>query len=332
MNHVHTIRFDLLIIGYLIMNRIYIGPKKRTIEYSSFFDYSITIVGYGIDNKAYSKVLTFEYWNPDNELIEIDIYNKGMAGIDYSAEIMAHNPRLLFKCDIPKNLKWICKNPQNLLDLVDNKFEARDILKNIVPILDYTNIKGQDFDYEKLSKEISKNLVVQLPTGSGGSKTFLVNKSGNSDFLNIIEPDKEYSVSAYIDHNIPYNVHCVIGNNQIRVFLPSMQILEITNKIEYIGSEYNVYIDKKVNEKIEEYSIEICKKLMELGYLGVLGIDYILCEGNLFFIEINPRFQGSTSELDKILIKNGLPSIFEYNYMAFNGIDMPEVKGLKLVV
>lgn len=314
----------------MIMNRIYIGPKKKTIENSSFFDYSITIVGDGINNKAYSKKLTFEYWNPDNEFMEIDIYNKGMAGIDYPAEIMAHNPRVLFKCDIPKNLKWICKNSPSLLDLLDNKFETRNIMKNIVPMLEYTSIKGYEFNYKKISKQLSKNLVIQLPTGSGGSKTFLVNENNNGDFINIIEPYKEYSISAYRDYNIPYNVHCVIGNNQIRVFLPSMQILEISNKIEYIGSEYNVYIEEKVNEKLEEYSIKICQKLMKLGYLGVLGIDYILCDENLFFIEINPRFQGSTSELNKILIKNGFPSIFEYNHMAFNGIDMPEVRDLKL--
>ena len=36
------------------------------------------------------------------------------------------------------------------------------------------------------------------------------------------------------------------------------------------------------------------------------------------FIEINPRFQGSTVQLDKILKNHNLPSIFEYNYNAFN--------------
>uniref|UniRef100_UPI003FEFF9EB ATP-grasp domain-containing protein n=1 Tax=Eisenbergiella sp. TaxID=1924109 RepID=UPI003FEFF9EB len=57
----------------------------------------------------------------------------------------------------------------------------------------------------------------------------------------------------------------------------------------------------------------------------MLGIDYIYANGELYFIEINPRFQGSTRQLDNILKRNGLPSIFDYNYRAFTGKELPEV-------
>ena len=63
------------------------------------------------------------------------------------------------------------------------------------------------------------------------------------------------------------------------------------------------------------------------GYFGITYMDeyplkeFVLKDIENYirdFIEINPRFQGSTVQLDKILKNHNLPSIFEYNYNAFN--------------
>ena len=78
------------------------------------------------------------------------------------------------------------------------------------------------------------------------------------------------------------------------------------------------------------YSSNICKKLQELGYLGVVGIDYIYTDNELFFIEINPRFQGSTKQIDKLLKESNLPSIFEYNYNCFYSDNLITTKNMKL--
>ena len=66
-----------------------------------------------------------------------------------------------------------------------------------------------------------------------------------------------------------------------------------------------------------------------MEYMGVLGIDFIKVENEFYFIEINPRFQGSTQKVDKILKDNNLPSIFEYNYNFFKGLDMPTTNNIK---
>ncbi|MDR0738606.1 MAG: ATP-grasp domain-containing protein [Oscillospiraceae bacterium] len=69
-----------------------------------------------------------------------------------------------------------------------------------------------------------------------------------------------------------------------------------------------------------------------MGYLGVLGIDYIYANGKLYFIEINPRFQSSTQQLDYLLKKSSLSSIFDYNYRAFKDKEMPGTKNMLLSV
>lgn len=309
------------------MKRIFIGPKQSTIKYTNFFDYSITLVGDNKNNNiAYKDELPFEFWNPDNEELEINIYNNEMLKITFPAEVMAHNPNLLSKCNFPNHIKLICKNRQDILEILDNKIKTRKLMENIVPMLEYFLVKGSSFDYKSMSTDISSGLVIQLPIGSGGSKTFFCNDKNYLEISSFLQPNCQYSVSVYKSGNVPYNIHCIIGKEQIELLPPSKQILEISEKIEYIGSEYDVEISTSIKKKIREYSNKICKKLQSIGYLGVLGIDYIEYDNELYFIEINPRFQGSTPQLDILLQENNLPSIFEYNYLAFKGEKLPTVK------
>lgn len=316
------------------MKRVYIGPKQLTIENTYFFDYSLTLFGDNTNNnKSYKlntldNVLEFEYWNPDSNLREISIYNELLKTINEPIEIMAHDYKIVSQCNIPNNAIVLCKNSDALIQLLNDKIKTRKLLKGIIPMLNYVYVIGKDFDYDKLSID-GKRLVVQHSQGSGGSRTFICTKENNKKLKNILKKDEIYAVSIYMETNIPYNIHCIIGKEQIEIFPPSMQKLDVTDKIEYIGSFYDIKISKDLKDKFVNYTTKICSKLQKMGYRGVLGIDYIYTEGELYFIEINPRFQGSTRQLDKILIDNKLPSIFEYNYLAFNNKRLLSTKKIK---
>ena len=314
------------------MKRIYVGPKQATIENNTFFDYSITLFGNNSEkNISYESFLTFEYWNPDNHIKEITLYNRELSKINEPSEIIGHDPLLISQCNIPACAHQACLNDINLLKKLNNKFETRELLKDIVPMLKYYMVNGSDFKYNNFAK-IASELVIQLPVGSGGSKTFFCNQSNFKQVEAILLKDQLYSISAYEKDNIPYNIHCLIGKNQIEILPPSQQELEIIDKIEYIGSNYDITIPTDTKEKLIKYSYSICKKLQSLGYLGVLGIDYIYTNNELFFIEINPRFQGSTKQIDKLLVESNLPSIFEYNYNLFLGKEMPSTKVMKFSI
>ena len=317
------------------MKKVYVGPKEVTIENTYFFDYSVTLFGDNSEkNISYTintldNVLEFEYWNPDSNSREISIYNKLLRTIEEPFEIMAHDYKIVSQCDIPNNAKLICKNSDELLKILNDKIKTRNLFKGNIPMLDYTCVLGKNFDYTKISNNDDEILVVQHPLGSGGSKTFLCNKENNNKIKDILVKDDIYAVSKYISNNIPYNIHCIISKKQIEIFPPSMQELDVVDKIEYIGSFYNIKISEDAKRKFVDYTTKICLKLQQMGYRGVLGIDYIYANGELYFIEINPRFQGSTRQLDKILIENNLPSIFEYNYLAFNDMKMASAKKIK---
>ena len=318
----------------VFMKRVYVGPKQITIENNRFFDYSVTLFGDNKNNNisytdnTLDNVLEFEYWNPDSNQREIRIYNELLKTINEPFEIMAHDYKIVSQCNIPSNAVTICKNSYELIKLFNNKMETRNLFIGLIPMLHYNYVKGSEFDYNKLNQE-QNILVVQHPLGSGGSKTFLCTKENNEELKDKLIKDDIYLISRYMENNIPYNIHCIIGKEQIEILPPSMQDLEIIDKIEYVGSFYDIEIPKNLKIKFIEYTTRICLKLQEMGYRGVLGIDYIYAENELYFIEINPRFQGSTRQIDKILIDNNLPSIFEYNYFAFNNKKMESTKKLK---
>lgn len=314
------------------MKRIYVGPKQATIENNNFFDYSITLFGNNSEtNTSYESFLTFEYWNPDNHIKEITLYNRELSKINEPVEIIGHDPLLITQCKLPQCAKQVCLNNLDLLKTLNNKFLTRKLLKDIVPMLKYHMVKGSDFKYNDFCN-LGQELVVQLPVGSGGSKTFFCNQENFKQVETMLLKDEMYSVSTYERNNIPYNIHCLIGKEQIEILPPSQQELEIIDKIEYIGSNYDINIPNEIKDKIINYSYCICKKLQSIGYLGVLGIDYIYANNELYFMEVNPRFQGSTRQLDKLLIESNLPSIFEYNYNFFLGQKMPSTKNMKLSI
>ena len=58
--------------------------------------------------------------------------------------------------------------------------------------------------------------------------------------------------------------------------------------------------------------------MQKKGYRGVLGIDSIIYDDEVYFMEINPRFQNSSTILNKGLQENNLPSLQELHYNCFN--------------
>ena len=69
--------------------------------------------------------------------------------------------------------------------------------------------------------------------------------------------------------------------------------------------------------KINKYALKIGKLIQEKGYRGVMGIDSICYDKEVYFMEINPRFQNSSIVLNKALYEQNLPSLQELHYNCF---------------
>ena len=306
-------------------NIYYLGPKQTNIEYCKFFCGSVTLFGNSKNNNlSYEKNFCFEYWNKNNIFKQIIIYNSLLNKIKTECNIMLHDQYLESLCTFPDNVHKICCNDINMLNLLNNKIKTHELLSGLVPMLEYKYSNLNDINKNIFTN--NTNLVFQKEIGSGGALTYIVNKNNFDLFKRFNDSNEVYLISEYKDNNIPLNVHCIIFRDYIEILKPSIQILELNGKIEYIDSDYKTILDNNIKNKIYKYSYIICEKLKTLKYIGVLGIDFIYSNNELFFIEINPRFQGSTRYLDRILQENNFKSIYEYNYNAFYNIETQQIK------
>lgn len=126
-------------------------------------------------------------------------------------------------------------------------------------------------------------------------------------------------LSWYVENAKSVNNTFMISDNYIHIFEGSFQIIVANKELEYDGWDFESYekLSASIKMKIYNQTLRIAKKLQSLGYRGVGGVDYLLKDETLYFMEINPRFQASSEKLDKMLVKRGLVSIFELNYLSF---------------
>ena len=148
--------------------------------------------------------------------------------------------------------------------------------------------------------------------------TYLIDKHNCEIILSNLAANDIYLISPYYENNISLSCHLLIDNKKVTVFPISQQLLNYdNNKIAYCG---NKYLDNN-NElaiQVKNKAINVGKRLMEINYRGICGLDFIFTQNNILLIEINPRYQGSSYLLNAVLNIYNLPSLFELNSICFS--------------
>ena len=108
----------------------------------------------------------------------------------------------------------------------------------------------------------------------------------------------------------------------------SIQVIETSNDmLEYIGCDYAAYQEfvGNLHNEIIRQSMLLLKELQKQGYRGVGGIDYICTKDKVYFMEINARYQTSTSVLNYALKKANLPTVNQLDAMSFLQEELPKI-------
>ncbi len=248
-----------------------------------------------------------------------------------TAKIMFFNEKAKELCK-EFRANFSSSNDDKLLSILNDKYIAREIAKRKLPILNYIWLENLDKSYEEISKEIKCNhFVVQSIIGAGGNTTY--NISCEKDYLNIKNRVGKFCISKYIEH-VPLNVTAIIADKNIVLFPVSAQlILANSSNFTYVGGDfiYPCTLPKKILANLTSATSHLLKILKKMGYRGIVGIDYMLTEINeLFFMEINPRFQASSFLINLELKKHGLPCLAELNYNALNNLPVEKIKKFKI--
>lgn len=227
----------------------------------------------------------------------------------------------------------------NLKNFFDGKLRVKKILggKGIVRRVPQETINPEDSGSEdKLEDRIKRvfdtfgaPIVVQLSCGASGSGTYFAD---SPEFVReIVSSHRQCPVELmkYISGK-SLNINAVILDSGIILSQPSVQIIgqkECTPlNFGYCGNDFGSgNLTEETKKEISQTTEKIGAWMRSFGYRGIFGVDYLLSqpEQQLYFTEINPRFQGSTTLLTERQLQNGYLPISFFHLLPFLGCGIP---------
>lgn len=311
------------------MSHLYwMGIRKSDLLSVDFlYQGSITFFGDGKDGNIclFSEGITRENHNIELEIFK-EFNQKSILQVlheDPDAKFMFYNPILAYSLESNLRKKIICLNKLNVLRIINDKMLCKLWLRNTVQLIESVQMFGNELNLYNLNKLLDnkKEYIVQSPISSGGIGTYILNSQNQKEVMAKISPFQLYTVSPYYKDAISLNIHCVIFENTFCLYPISIQIIkEEDNNLIYKGCDFITAntLDSDIKKKLRLQTKSICQKLCQCNYRGICGIDFILIDGQVFFCEINPRFQASTIALNLALSENHLLSVNEATINAFS--------------
>lgn len=306
----------------------WIGIRESEISSTGqLFDGSITIFGSNTgSNYSFDKEYCVRInYNNDSEELTAFINDK-------ITKILQEYPKSKFLLYYPMEASEystliskhiICINSSALTDLLENKLYTKLWLSKTVPVIPFTSMLGAELDYYDLCRVFpnENNFVVQGTFSCGGSGTWLISQAEDmAEVLQNINSYDIYTVTPYKKESISVNIHLIIYKQEILLFPASVQIIrENQNHLCYGGADFIMInqLPKNIMNKVQEYAKLVGKRLQDAGYRGVCGIDFLTTLDEVFFMEINARFQSSSFLINDTLEDNSLPSLQEFHIDAF---------------
>ena len=315
---------------------IAIGPREQDFQFTNgLFDGSITLYGRGTEkNRSYcSANQTRINHNITTDEQNSYIINEAEKLIEEDPEIrfMSYDPNAAFDCGERIISRTLCLNRKSLMDRLKSKIRFKEWASDTVEILPYTVMYGRECSLDTIVERVglAEKYVFQKEVSSGGEDTVLLEKSEIESHVLSLEDGNQYLISRYMENSISINIHVIIYDEEILLTPVSVQITTIRNRrILYRGADFIAadQIDSGIMERFREKTFCLCRKLQSEGFRGIAGLDGLIVDGQVFFVEINNRFQGSSPLINLALHDHGLPCLQELNLRAFeesrSGVDI----------
>lgn len=218
----------------------------------------------------------------------------------------------------------ICLNDYNLLQFLKNKAIMREFASQYIPVVPYVEFNGNSVPDVGFDVSEEDAYILQKVFSSGGNGTFKMSRSRCVQYFAENKENEHYILSPFLRNAVSLNVHAVVFDNSCIVLPPSFQLIQHNGEaFLYIGGDFFVNLSNQQFELIQSRTLLLAEALREAGYRGVCGVDYLLTENELYFLELNPRFQASSFLANKLLINEGKPSLIDLNLRAFSGEPAP---------
>lgn len=251
-------------------------------------------------------------------------------------KLMFYNAKLSYalKDNYRKNV--VAANKDEVLLHFNDKLQTRiEFAAKNIKCISSMVVNSLEIDFLKLCNEFNTDkLIAQKVSGGGGYGTYLITKENYKQILPQLRGlTTSLLISPYLTPSISVNVHILICEKQTVVFPGSIQIIEEhNNQLLYRGADFISFreFDGDIKKEIQLMASKSANILRAAGYRGIAGIDMLVFDHQVLFLEVNPRFQASSYLLDKYMnekhfkLKNNKQNfagnLVELNANAFNGI------------
>lgn len=243
---------------------------------------------------------------------------------DSSVKFLFYNPlqSYLIGGEFPK--RTLCLNDRGILDYFRNKANMRTFAQDCIPVVPYVHFTGTEVPQVSFDIGEKDMYALQKVYSSSGRGTCCLPVDRCSEYVNTQPKTESYILSPFLKNACPINVHVVIFKDGCLVLPPSYQLINRQGEyFSYVGGDFHTDFPSEIYSLILQRTTSFAEKLRAIGYRGVCGIDYMLTKHELYFLEINTRFQASSFLMDKLLVKERKSSLQQLNLQAFRGESQP---------
>jgi hypothetical protein len=196
-----------------------------------------------------------------------------------------------------------------------------DTFYGMVPTVDYKTCCGCDellLLTERMRDSCTQGVFVTYTYSAGGSHSRVTQTQEEvSTFFN--NPYATYLASPYIPHVLDPTVLGIVANHR-DVYIAGVADMRIEDRKAFRGSTYPSRLPENIQAELREHTRTVGRKLGTLGFRGIFGCDFVVDDsGDIYFIEVNPRKQGTTMEfvcMLEQLFPPGAPNFMELEHHA----------------
>lgn len=203
----------------------------------------------------------------------------------------------------------------------NNKMVQQQKLKGVVPLIEgfcCENHEALLSTAAPLYQKWPDGLFVSAAYSAGGAHSAII-RTEKELLQKFNKEDSQYLVSKYIPHHLDPTVLAVVANEN-EIYIAGIADQNIVDGNRFIGSTFPSKTTDSQKVLLRSYTESIGKILGKEGYRGIFGCDYLIDKkGNIHFIEINARKQGTTLEFCYTLeqtLPEGSPMLPELEYYA----------------
>ena len=209
----------------------------------------------------------------------------------------------------------------DVVKTLNNKISLYEIFSDIVPMTNYSIAHSYEEliqNAQKLMQKTKKPLFISLEISAAGANSIIANCIEDIQNRFSSNVNDTFLITEFIEHICdPTTLGVVINEDEIYIAGVADQRIYGTK---FKGSTFPSKMSKEVQEEIIRQTRVVGKKMAQLGYRGIFGCDYIVTNKNeVFFIETNPRKQGTTMEFCcalKTQLPLGSPNLPEIEFYA----------------